>query len=140
MKAIVKIETNLVLTSDSFERDAERVFSSSTNPSHRPRKKSAIMACMAINYNVMVSLDISVGNPTWPNLDVLTYVRVRVCSSLRREHIGAKETTAASVYSAAYSPAGTYLRSRGRSENNNANCVHATVPPHPLSSNVSFFP
>jgi len=32
------------------------------------------MACMAINYNVMVSLDISVGNPTWPNLDVLSYV------------------------------------------------------------------
>lgn len=33
------------------------------------------MACMAINYNVMVSLDISVGNPTWPNPDVLSYVR-----------------------------------------------------------------
>lgn len=84
----------------------------------------------------MVSLDISVGNPTWPNLDVLSYVRARVCSSLQREHIGAKETTAASVYSAA----GTYLRSRGRGEANNTSYVHATVPPHPLSSNVSFFP
>lgn len=76
-----------------------------------------------------------VTRPGLTSMSLPTYA-LRVCSSLRREHIRAKETTAASVYS----PACTYLRSRGRSEANNAcTYVHATVLLHPLSSNVSFF-
>lgn len=75
-----------------------------------------------------------VTRPGLTSMSLPTYA-LYVCSSFRREHIRAKETTAASVYS----PACTYLRSRGRSGANNASYVHATVPPHPLSSNVSFF-
>lgn len=51
------------------------------------------MACTAINYNVMVSPDISVqlGNPTWPNPNVLTLRTYRARSFLQ-DHTRVSET------------------------------------------------
>ena len=55
-------------------------FSRSVTP---PPREAATMPCSAINYNVMVSLDICVqfANPTWPNLRVL--IAARVCAPRR---------------------------------------------------------
>lgn len=95
------------------------------------------MACVAINYNVMVSLDISVqlGNPTWPNPEVLT-LRTHSCALLpTRERVVEREigVLPGTQPVLIFAP-------EDEVEANNASYAHATVPPHPLSSNVSFFP
>lgn len=85
------------------------------------------MACMAINYNVMVSLDISVGNPTWPNLDVLTYVRTRVCSSLRREYRSERDNGGISVLSSRYLPSFPRTKRSQQCELRARNCPSASA-------------
>lgn len=138
-----KIETNLIAaavrsrSNDTGTSFLPLRFSRSVTP---PPREAATMPCSAINYNVMVSLDICVqfANPTWPNLRVL--IAARVCAPRRfvkkrvaeaeerereRERQGKKRDCSAS----------TYLSSAGGQQCERV--PHATVPLHPLSSNVS---
>lgn len=108
------------------------------------------MPCSAINYNVMVSPDICVqfANPTWPNLRVLiaacmraASIREKACvrgcreagrwrvASERRERERGREIGKEKALLS------QYLSSAGGQQCERA---HATVPLHPLSSNVSF--
>jgi len=119
------------------------------DPSHRPRERRPQWRAMAINYNIMVSLDISVqlANPTWPNPRVLTHrasffrERDRAGESARKRE--GETAEAAATYSYVLLPAAQPTLIFAPEDEANPTmraAAHATVPPHPLSSNVSFFP
>jgi len=154
-----RIETN---PASSFlpirSNDTERVLSG--DPSHRPRERRPQWRAMAINYNIMVSLLTFLCS--WLTRPGLTPKSLRIallslentteqgrqCQKEREresERERERETAeAAATYSVLLLP-GAQHQALIFAPEDEANptmraAAHATVPPHPLSSNVSFFP